>query len=158
MKKIPVIICSFVAALLIGFSPAAWAGTISGLLDGGVWDGWTEFQDDAVFGGSEDYVGNSGKVDPGWGDQAFDAEYLLWRLDGTTLSIGLQAGFNLVDGKQYYAPSSKYYYAGDMSLSINGVGYALDFEFAETRDNDLFSVGGSPDAQGIEWNTKSVAQ
>ena len=67
-------------------------------------DGWTEFQDDAVFGGSEDYVGDNGVVNPGRGGQRFDAEYLLYQYNSTTniLSIGLQAGFNLINGVEHF--------------------------------------------------------
>ena len=67
---------------------------------------------------SEDYVGPSGYVNPGYGGQDFDAEYLYYKLAGTTLSIGLQSGFNLVTGSVYY--SGKTYYAGDLALSIDG--------------------------------------
>lgn len=122
-------------------------------------NGWTQFAD-------EDGVGSGGFVGPGWGGQKFDAEYLLYQLNGNTLSIGLQTGFNLKYGKQWI--NGIKYYAGDLALSfdgdITGIGgsgyeYAVDFGL-KTKDHYGDKVGNNPlsgidDAglySGITWN------
>ena len=97
---------------------ASHAGPIS------LWgnDGWTQFADD-------EGVKNGGYVDPGYGGQDFDAEYLFYKLEGSVLSIGIQAGFDLIDGKVRY--KRKNYYAGDLALSFDNDAsnyeYAVDF-------------------------------
>lgn len=76
------------------------------------WDSsWTQFAND------DGYTSN-GYVNPGWGGQAFDAEYLYYKRTGNTLSIGLQTGFDLSDGRQQYG--SDWYFAGDLALSFDG--------------------------------------
>lgn len=116
-----------------------------------VWSGWTQLD-------ADDGIGPNGYVDPGWGGQMFDAEYLFYKLDGDMLSIGVQTGFDLSDGMQYYG--SHAYYAGDLALSFNGGGYdfAVDFGLV-TRDIDYTNVGngsGNQDAAGFyavsTWN------
>ncbi len=104
---------------LVLFSSAVNAG----LINDGTWAGWTEFA-------AEDQEGNFNYVDPGYGGQQFDAEYLLYKLDGTTLSIGLQTGFDIIDGHQLY--SGKNYWAGDLALSFDGatLGDAGSYEYA----------------------------
>lgn len=112
---------------------------------------------------AEDYVGASGYVNPGYGGQDFDAEYLYYKLSGTTLSIGLQSGFDLVDGSVYY--SGKTYYAGDLALSFDNnksaYEYAFDFGlltkdyYDHLVDADLTASDGK-DAAGLyavsQWN------
>lgn len=99
-------------------------------------NGWTQFADD-------DGVGSNGYVNPGWGGQAFDAEYLFYKLDGNTLSLGLQAGFDLETGKVVH--SGKNYWAGDLALSFDGDAsnyeYAVDFGLL-TKDYNQNLVGG----------------
>jgi hypothetical protein len=77
----------------------------------------------------DDGVGAGGFVGPGWGGQAFDAEYLYYKWSGSVLSIGLQSGFDLVTG--VVASGGKKYYAGDLALSFDGNAstyeYAIDF-------------------------------
>ena len=139
MKKIPVFICSFAAALLIGFTPASWADTTSGLLS--VFGSeWTQFQADDNFGNGEDWVRSDGFVRPGWGGQHFDAEYLLYQYDGLTrtLSIGLQTGFDIKSG------SYGGYDAGDIALSfdgdtVTGVGYEYALVFGDTSLHSVTS-------------------
>ncbi len=58
-------------------------------------------------------------IERGWGGQAYDAEYLLYKTEGTKISIGLQTGFDIVDG--YYRGVRD----GDIFLTINGVNYGL---------------------------------
>ncbi len=106
---------------------------------------------------------SGGFVYPGWGGQAFDAEYIFYRLDGNLLSIGLQTGYDIGDGEQ------NGYYGGDLALSFNGATpgnagsyeYAIDFGF-ETRDYfgsdavDADNNGDGVDAAGLYrvtgWN------
>ena len=98
------------------------------------------------------------------GGQAFDTEYLFFKYNDSddTLSIGLQTGFDLSDGKQYSSPS---YYAGDLALSFGDLGqssvingnsstyeYAVDFGFF-TRDGD----GEKVDAGNGPYNGKDYA-
>lgn len=118
----------------------------------GVWaDGWSLLD-------ADDSVGGSGFVGPGWGGQKFDAEYLFYKQEGNLLSIGLQTGFDLSDGNQWYG--NHQYFAGDLALSFNGGGYdyAIDFGLV-TRDIDYTNVGigsGNRDAAGLYavslWN------
>lgn len=110
-----------------------------------VFDYWTQFAaDDSI-------------VTPGGGGQAFDAEYLFYKVEGSKLSIGLQTGFNVLAGEQLY--DWKTYYAGDLALSFDGNNsayeYAFDFGFI-TKDYAGNEVGGQADAMGlykdIVWN------
>nr|MBC8386415.1 PEP-CTERM sorting domain-containing protein [Gammaproteobacteria bacterium] len=93
--------------------------------------GWSEFN----YTGNPAYLNASGKpdgvIDPGNGGQAFDTEYLFYKYDANlnNLSIGLQTGFDVVDGKVRYgngtvyddnSSSGKAYYAGDLALSFDG--------------------------------------
>jgi PEP-CTERM putative exosortase interaction domain len=131
--------------MVVCCSSFASAGTISGILGGGVWAGWTQFQDDNVNNGNgEDWVVGSA-VDPGFGGQSFDAEYLFYKLDGDTLSLGLQTGFDVVTGK--VNTGNKDYYAGDIALSFDGTtnySHALDFGLLtkDYGDHNVAAVGG----------------
>jgi len=91
----------------------------------------------------EDWVGASGYVDPGYGGQAFDAEYFFYKIVGDTLYLGLQSGFNLSDGKQRYNGSK--YYAGDLFLSFDGDAtsyeYAIDVNKSKRWENGLYDGG-----------------
>lgn len=98
----------------------------------GFWatDGWTSF---AVTPVNED-----GQIGPGGGGQLFDAEYLYFKQSLNTLSIGLQAGFDIVDGHVFYNTSTvDNYYTGDLGLSFDGntstYEYAVDWGLL-TRD------------------------
>ncbi len=162
-----------VIVLIMGFSSVVCAGTVSGVLGGGTWTGWTQFQVDDNGGNGEDWVDN-GKVYPGTGGQAFDAEYLFYKLNGNTLSLGLQTGFDIVDGKYTSTSSGKDYYAGDIALSFDGTPtytHALDFGLL-TQDYGNHNVGadGGPDAGGSsdgiddaglysvsKWNTHVIS-
>lgn len=115
-------------------------------------DGWKVLD-------AEDGIGVDGYVGPGWGGQAFDAEYLFFKKEGSILSLGLQTGFDLSDGHQ--TSGRKSYYAGDLALAFNGGAYdhAIDFGFV-TKDyhgEDNVGLGsGNLDAAGLykvtEWN------
>ncbi|MDO8954872.1 MAG: PEP-CTERM sorting domain-containing protein [Gammaproteobacteria bacterium] len=118
---------------------------------------WTQIAND-------DGVESGGYVNPGWGGQDFDAEYLAYKLIGNTLSIGIQAGFDLVDGKVTYDGHD--YYAGDLALSFDNTPstyeYAFDFglftkNYAGTLvDADVPSPDGIDNAglyKDVIWNT-----
>ena len=119
-------------------------------------DGWTAMN---VSPANED-----GQVGPGGGGQAFDAEYLYFKQSGNTLSIGLQAGFNLITGYVYTSPQPLHYYAGDLALSFDGststYEYGIDFGLL-TKDYQLDKVdmgsGTGIDPAGFysvsQWNT-----
>ncbi len=162
-----VVLCSNVNATTTTAPTSAPASVFDAM-----WNGepiWTQF-------------GNSdGGTTPGAGGQNFDAEYLYYTLDGTSLSIGLQTGFNLDDGKLSVTDSygTINYSAGDLKLSFDGLDavsgnnhgyeYAVDFGF-ETIDYDNDLVGGNnqdgasdhsgTDAEGVylvsDWNNDVV--
>ncbi len=72
-------------------------------------------------------------LDPGYGGQLFDAEYLYYQYNSHTgaLSIGLQTGFDITgDGAVNYSGAT--YYTGDLALSFNGatIGDAATYEYA----------------------------
>jgi len=174
MKKKRLLIYFSIIVLAMGYSSLVRAGTISGVLGGNIWTGWTQFQDNgnAGHGGpSEDWV-DGNKVYPGFGGQGFDAEYLFYKLDGDTLSLGLQTGFDVVTGK--VRSGSKDYYTGDIALSFDGTtnySHALDFGLL-SKDYYNHNVGadggfhngnisdGEDDA-GLysvsEWNTHVIS-
>ena len=98
-------------------------------------NGYTQFADD-------EGVEANGFVDPGWGGQDFDAEYLYFKLEGTTLSIGLQTGFDIEDG--HVSHGGRDYYAGDLALSFDGAvdsgaGAGTSYEFG--IDFGLYTEG-----------------
>jgi hypothetical protein len=105
------------------------AGLITSVFD----SSWTQFQNGGV---AED-----DSISPGVGGQKFDAEYLLYKRTGNVLSIGLQSGFDLRDGKQKFR--NKMYYAGDLALSFDNTQtsyeYAFDFGLV-TKDSELKNV------------------
>ncbi|HID02371.1 MAG TPA: PEP-CTERM sorting domain-containing protein [Desulfobacterales bacterium] len=70
---------------------------------------------------------DDGFVGPGSGGQAFDAEYLFYKVDAGKLSIGLQTGFNISDGKQNYY--GQRYDAGDLFLSFDGNNSSYEYAF-----------------------------
>ena len=96
---------------------------------------------------------------PGGGGQAFDAEYLVYKIDGNILSIGLQSGFDLITGEQDL--NSKDYWAGDLALSFDGIvtgdatamansyEYGIDFGLY-TADYGGIAVGGEPGTPGVD--------
>ena len=109
--------------LIIGLSAISAVGATQAApinITDSYWSGWTQIADD-------DGVYKNGFVDPGWGGQAFDAEYLFYKIDGNTLSLGLQTGYDIIDG--HVRHQGRDYYAGDLALSFNGSGYnyAIDF-------------------------------
>lgn len=133
-----------------GFSVASFATPLS------VFNGWSLLADD-------DGVSANGFVDPGWGGQSFDAEYLFYKLEGSLLSVGLQTGFNIQNNDGYKHSDGKWYYAGDLALSFDGSAssyeYAIDFgnKARGYSSNAPVSAGaGDTDAAGLyqvtQWN------
>ena len=145
MKKMAVV--AVLALGLVLMSIPAFATPVSEFST--VANGWTMLADD-------DGVGNNGFVDPGWGGQDFDAEYLFYKYNDSTkmLSIGLQTGFDVDTGKQGN------YYAGDLALSFDGCKtyweYGVDFGYTEQNGYSGASVGALANGTGLykvtEWN------
>lgn len=91
-----------------------------------VFSGWTLLaNDDGVYTSDNDYV------NPGYGGQKFDAEYLFYKVEGSQLSVGLQTGFNIHSNNGYLHTDGRRYFTGDLALSFDGNNstyeYALDF-------------------------------
>ncbi|MFT5504469.1 MAG: hypothetical protein ACI845_000924 [Gammaproteobacteria bacterium] len=129
-------------AALLGFSMSVFAvdNETSGTnyddaaLGGGLWNGWSSFSNDSGIRSNR-------------GGQAFDTEYLYYKYDAVNqnMSIGLQTGFDVVDGHQritYSNGHKHHFYGGDLALSFDGIAginnsssyeYAVDFGL-ETRD------------------------
>jgi len=136
---------------VIGFSFLALSASVAHAAypyDFWATEGWTQFADDQ--GGA-------------YGGQAFDTEYFYYKYDEATkdVSIGLQTGFDVVDGKQRYG--NKNYYGGDLALSFDGndssYEYAVDFGLKTKDWNDHEVDAGSGtgiDAAGLyqvtDWN------
>ncbi|AFV00054.1 PEP-CTERM sorting domain-containing protein [Simiduia agarivorans] len=107
------------AAVLLSLATTASATKLS------FWDtdGWTQMSQTAGHG--------DGIVGPGGGGQAFDVEFLFYKFDSATntLSVGLQTGFDIIDGHHY--TGGRDYYNGDLALSFDGdkstYEYAVDF-------------------------------
>ncbi len=141
MKKLLTAFVGMILVAQVSAAPLDFWGT----------EGWVQVDDD-------EGVARNGFVDPGWGGQDFDAEYLYYRVEGSTLHLGIQAGYDLVDG--HVSASGRDYYAGDLALSFGGdFDYALDFGLL-TKDYDLDLVdagsGTGVDAaglySGVTWN------
>lgn len=147
-------------------SSASYADNFTAPVDFWANNGWTQFANDD---GHQD----NGFVDPGYGGQAFDAEYLYYKVEGTTVSIGLQTGFDIDDGVQTHG--GKLYYAGDLALSVDGqvntgagagttYEYGIDFGlYTEGYSNGKVDAGDDTtgiDAAGLyevtTWNNDVV--
>lgn len=144
---------NLIVALFFGAALTFSLPVNAAMLDFWTSDGWTAMD-------AEDGVGGGGYVGPGWGGQAFDAEYLFYKEEGNKLSIGLQSGFDILTGAQVYGGHT--YYAGDLALGFNGGGYnyAIDFGLVTRNINgDKVGLGsGDQDAAGLyqatEWNNE----
>jgi hypothetical protein len=132
------------ALLTVGASQVS-AGALSMFTDGT----WKEA------GADDPVIGAGGYVGPGYGGQAFDAEYLFYKQSGSILTIGLQSGFDLFLGYVDHTDGRRYY-AGDLALSFDGdpstYEYAIDFGKL-TKDyygnNVDASSGTGVDLEGI---------
>jgi len=148
-------IVSLSAACIMAFSSApATAAKMSEFTNPA--NGWVNY----TSGVNED-----GTITPGVGGQAFDAEYLFYKVVGNTLYLGLQTGFDLEDG-QYKHTDNRMYYAGDLALSFDNTSetyeYAVDFGLY-TQDYYGHKVEADDDSNGtdqegfytdITWNDK----
>jgi hypothetical protein len=107
--------------------------------------GWTQIA-------ADDGVYSNGYVNPGYGGQAFDAEYLAYKLVGNTLTIGLQAGFDLMDG--HVLSGNTDYYAGDLALSFDNTSdtyeYAFDFGLLTNNYGGNHVDADSSDSDGVD--------
>lgn len=103
---------------------------------------------------NEDQINNFSRVFPGYGGQEFDAEYIFYRLDGNMLSVGIQTGFDIVDGHQRY--NGRDYYAGDLALSFDSavLGNSSTYEYA--IDFGLLTKGYSNTAINIGTNSSGI--
>ncbi len=119
MKKI-----SIATAILLGTLPFS----VNAEIISGLGSGWS-------FLSAEDQSG-SNYLNPGYGGQYFDAEYLLYKYDESSndLTIALQTGFDIRgDNHQLFeywtTDSGLSYWGGDIFLTFNDTTdlYALDF-------------------------------
>jgi len=101
-----------ISAITIGCQTAAATPVIDRFSSGG----WIQFADD-----------DGHRQGPGAGGQAFDAEYLFYKMNGSRLSIGLQTGFNINQGHQTYGGHR--YDAGDIALSFDGNNSSYEYAF-----------------------------
>ncbi len=111
---------------------------------------WNEFNYQSNTGNLNPAGGPDGVIDPGGGGQKFDTEYLFYKYDANSnnLSIALQTGFDIVDGKTTWR--DKDYYSGDLALSFDGNvilgddsegNYTNSYEYAV--DFGLYTADGS---------------
>lgn len=108
-------------------------------------------------------------VSPGTGGQAFDAEYLYYKVENDHLYVGLQTGFDLTDGRYRETTSSWWghtysttYWTGDIALSFDGddstYEYGIDFGYrVKDHDGDRVGPGRGKQTAGLysvdTWNT-----
>lgn len=134
------------AAFIVAVAIPVWATPVASVFTG---PGWNMFAND-------DGVSSGGYVNPGYGGQKFDAEYLFYKIEGSTLSIGLQTGFNVVTGRQAY--SGMDYWAGDIALSFdgstaNGYEYAIDFgNLTKDYQQDSLGTHAAGLYSAVTWN------
>ncbi len=143
MKK--AVLYSSLTALMLATGTASATLVKNGALDMWAADGWTQFADD------DGYKPN-GYVNPGWGGQNFDAEFFYYKLDGDTLSIGLQTGFDVSDNELPWG--SKNYYGGDIQLILNGSEeFAIDFGlFTESYYGAYSGTDEAGVYSNVTWN------
>jgi len=156
MKK--AVLYSSLTALMLATGTASATLVKNGALDMWAADGWTQLADDDGYG--YDDQGNFGYLDPGYGGQSFDAEFLYYKLEGGTLHLGLQTGFDIEDNEVISGGTN--YYGGDIQLILNGSNeFAIDFGLltkdyygANPSDSekhyDPAFVGGNSGTQGID--------
>lgn len=75
------------------------------------------------------YADGDGVIGPGVGGQAYDVEYLGLYIESGTVYFGLQTGFDLVSGRDWYGT---HFEPGDFALDIDDDGaydYGIDFSF-----------------------------
>jgi len=116
------------SAVILGLAVNSANAGLMTVFDTGVYSGW----DNITQGSSEDKTGSFNYVGPGVGGQAFDAEYILYNLDGSMLQVAVQTGFDILSDS-YTHTDGRDYYAGDLALSFDGDSstyeFAIDFGF-----------------------------
>ena len=146
---------------ILNFILASSVALVSGAVSAAplnIFNGWNQLA-------NEDGVGAGGYVGPGIGGQAFDAEYLFYKLEGTKLSVALQTGFDIISDKGYRHSDGRQYFNGDLALSFDGNAnnyeYAVDFGNATRGYNtgakiSAGSAGKDTDVAGLykvtQWN------
>jgi len=156
MKKINLIVSAF----LMSVSVTANANIIVPEIDGQAWIELSSEDQTAYF------------LNPGYGGQLFDAEYLLYNYDKNTniLNIALQTGFNINTNTINYG--SKDYWGGDLALSFDGAteGDSSTFEYAidfgeVTKGYDGQATGNNKDTDSkdqlglykdVTWEADSI--
>lgn len=115
-------------------------------------NGWIQFADDEG-------------IAPGRGGQAYDTEYFYYKTDlaSNTMSIGLQAGFNLITGKG----SNADIFGGNLALSFDNddsnYEYAFDYGYwtgfvssaTGTAPGDYSDFAGEGLYSVNSWNTNT---
>jgi hypothetical protein len=83
---------------------------------------------------------------------------MLYKVEGNILSIGLQTGFDILDGHQKHT-DNKHYWTGDIALSFNGTTstkgpyeYAIDFGLNQCSYLSLNNGGLCTTADGVKFN------
>lgn len=133
---------SLSALALVVASSASFAGQLP------IFTGWTAF-------GSEDQSGTGEYyLNPGYGGQKFDAEYLFYKQSGNQLSIGLQTGFDIISDSGQYRANDRTYYNGDLALSFDGnkntYEYAIDFGNLTKNYAGTTKISAQGNASGID--------
>lgn len=140
MKRILNFILASSVALVSGVSAAPL----------NVFNGWNMLA-------NEDGVGAGGYVGPGVGGQAFDAEYLFYKLEGNTLSVGLQTGFDVISNTGYVHSDGRRYFNGDLALSFDG--NANNYEYAVDFGNATRGYAtSSPSVGGVNISAGNASQ
>jgi hypothetical protein len=121
MKSISTVFLILILAIfLINGNSMATSITVDGIFDLTEWDGYYA-DDDGV-------LNTSGYVEPGWGGQLFDVEYLGLYITSEQVYFGLQTGFDVsADMVSTYRP-------GDFALDVDGdemYDYAIRFSFID---------------------------
>lgn len=106
---------------------------------------------------------NTWFLDPGYGGQLFDAEYLYYQYDSAAnnLSIGLQTGFDITDDGAITF-SGQEYFTGDIALSFDGAvlgdestyEFGIDFGTYGFDAAGLYAVSGWSD---VAYSSHSIS-
>ncbi len=122
---------------------------------------WVDIFDDGS-GGWQEFANDNN--DGATGGQRYDHEYFFWKIEANNLSVGVQSGFDLRDGR-VNRRHAKNIFLGDLALSFDGdtngndgTGYEYSYDFGlytegYTRRNKI-SVGSDEglDAAGLYEN------